>query len=76
MKCECCNTTLKKLPKTKGRKNLYQCPKCKCLYVFVVVRKDSKCPTLKDVSQRVVKHLSLRKEKLKRKRKRKGTKKK
>lgn len=57
-KCPHCNIFVKYMKKMErlGRYGVYQCPECKCIFclttvlhkqIFVLVRKDVKCPTLK-----------------------------
>jgi tRNA(Ile2) C34 agmatinyltransferase TiaS len=43
MKCPHCNTELEGLPEEKGRKNVYRCPKCKCVFGLTLIKFDGKC---------------------------------
>lgn len=45
MKCRGCGSRLvpdREIEK-KGRKNVYRCPKCGCIYCFTIVIKCTKC---------------------------------
>jgi len=41
-KCHC-KTELKLKKPFKGRHNVYECPRCKCIYSFILVRMSTEC---------------------------------
>jgi len=50
----------------KGRKNVYICPKCKCIFCFIIVRMSVKCAR-KLIGDKIIKKLRPKKRKKKRK---------
>ena len=43
MSCPHCPRTKLKAHNKKGRRNVFVCPKCKCIFCFVIVNMSVKC---------------------------------